>query len=304
MEEYFRGKTQRFIQGSVLVSMNVLAICGNIFVCWVVYRKRRNLSVLHLFVLALALSDLTVTVTCFPFCIQAFLENRWVHGYKMCQFNGFVLYFWGGISAPILALTAVNRYFRVIKSNIYRSYFTKKSSFIMILAVWVLTLIDGLLSTFVGPVVYEYDPRYIFCIGTFTSKTQEKAIGISLHLLHVFIPFLIIVFCYTKVLFSIRRHNANVMPSLHAGHGPQQLAVNAWEMRVTRLLLVVVTGFLICWIPVMIIGVLAHSSYFKLHDFAFELYVMFAFASAVVNPFIYGIMNREFRQEFLGIFQC
>ena len=60
----------------------------------------------------------------------------------------------------------------------------------MILAVWVLTLFDGLLSTFVRPVVYECDPRYIFGIGAFTSKTKQKAIGISLHLLHVFCLFL------------------------------------------------------------------------------------------------------------------
>lgn len=303
MEEYVRSKTHKSIEGVLLISMNILAICGNIFVCWAVYRRRKNLSVPYLYVLALAISDLTVAVTCFPFCVQAFMEDRWTHSHELCQFNGFVIYFWAGISVPTLALTALNRYFRVVKTHIYRKFFTIKSSIIMISIVWVSTLFDGLVSTFVGPVIYKYNPRYIFCIGTFTSKAHERAIGLSLHLIHVFIPLLIIVFCYSRVFFTIRRHNANVTPSLHAGHG-QQHAVNAWEMRVTRLLFFVVVGFVLCWIPVIIIGLLAHSSTVDLPDFAYELYTVFAFASAVINPLIYGVVNREFRREFLGFFQC
>ena len=219
------------------------------------------------------------------------MSNKWLHH----------LLLGGNFCSNACALTAVNRYFRVVKTRIYRSYFTIKSSLIMISVVWALTLFDGGLSTFVGPVIYKYNPRYIFCIGTFASKVHEKAIGLSLHLIHVFIPLLIIVFCYSKVFFTIRRHNANVMPSLHAGHG-QQLAINAWEMRVTRLLFFVVVGFVLCWIPVITIGLLAHSSSFKLPDFAYELYTFFAFASAVINPFIYGVVNREFRRELVQIF--
>lgn len=304
MEEYSRNTTHKTIGGSILITMNVLAICGNIFVCWAIYRKqkRKTLNIPYLYVLALAISDLTVAVLCFPFCVQAFLEDGWIHGHEMCQFNGFLIYYWAGISVPTLALTAVNRYFRVVRTHKYRNYFTIKSSLLMISAVWVLTLFDGFLSTFVGPVMYNYNPRHFFCIGTFSSKKNEIAIGVSLHLMHVFIPLIVIVFCYTKVFVSIRRHNANVMPSFHACR--RQLANNAMEMRVTRLLFFVVLGFFICWIPVITIGLLTHTSAVKLPDFAFELYTFMAFASAVINPFIYGVGNRDFRREFVGIFQC
>lgn len=303
MEEYSRGKVLKSVKGSILVLMNAIAICGNIFVCWAIYRKRKTFSVLYLYILALAISDLTVAITCFPFCIEAFLADRWLHGHAMCQFIGFTIYYWAGISVPTLALTAVNRYFRVVKTHIYQNFFTIMSSVKMILTVWALTLFDGLISTFVGPVIYKYNPRYFFCIGTFVSKVHERAIGLSLHLIHVFIPLLTILFCYSNVFFAIRRHKTNVMPSLHAGNG-QQLAVNAWEMRVTRLLFLVVVGFLLCWIPVIIIGLLAHSSSLKLPDSAYELYTFFAFASAVINPIIYGVANRGFRREFIGIFRC
>ena len=303
MEEYSRSTTHKSIQGSILVLMNFLAICGNIFVCLVVYRKRKALIVPYLYVLALAMSDLMVAILCFPFCVQAFLEDGWIHGYYMCQFNGFLVYYWGGISVPTLALTAVNRYFRVVKTQIYRNYFTIKSSLIMVLAVWVLTLFDGFLSTFVGPVIYKYDPRFFFCAGTFASKKHERAIGVSLHLIHVFIPLITIVFCYVNVFRSVRRHNAAVMPSLRAEQF-QQLTVNAWELRVTKLLFFVVLGFFLCWIPVIIIGILSHSSAVVLPDFAYELYTFLALASTVINPFIYGVANREFRREFLGIFKC
>ena len=303
MDAYSRSTAHKSIQGSILVLMNVLAICGNIFVCWAVYRKRKTLTVPYLYVLALAVSDLMVAICCFPFCIQAFFEDGWIHGHDLCQFNGFVIYYWAGISVPTLALTAVNRYFRVVKAQIYSNYFTIKSSVLMVLAVWVLTIFDGFLSTFVGPVIYEYDPRFFFCIGTFSSKKHERAIGISLHLIHVFIPLIIIVFCYGSVFKSVRQHNTNVVPSLQAEQF-QQLALNAWEMRVTMLLFSVVLAFFLCWIPVIIIGLLAHSSVVTLPDFAYELYTLLAFTSTVINPFIYGVANRDFRREFLAIFHC
>ena len=303
MDEYSRSTTHKSIQGCILVIMNIVAICGNIFVCCAVYRKRKALPVPYLYVLALAVSDLMVAICCFPFCIQAFLEDGWILGHDLCQFNGFLIYYWGGISGPMLALTAVNRYFRVVKAQIYPNYFTIKSSTFMILAVWMFTLFDGFLSTFVGPVIYKYDPRFFFCIGTFSSKNHERVIGISLHLIHVVIPLIVIVFCYGSVFKSVRQHHTNVVPSLHAEQF-QQLAVNAWEMRVTMLLFSVVLGFFLCWIPVIIIGLLAHSSVVKLPDFAYELYTLLAFTSTVINPFIYGLANRDFRREFLTIFQC
>ena len=303
MDEYSRSTIHKSIQGCILVIMNALAICGNIFVCWAVYRKRKNLIVPYLYVLALAVSDLMVAICCFPFCIQAFLEDGWIHGSDLCQFNGFLIYYWGGISAPMLALTAVNRYFRMVKAHIYPNYFTIKSSVFMIVAVWVFTIFDGFLSTFVGPVIYEYDPRFFFCTGTFSSKTHERVIGISLHLIHVFIPLIIIIYCYVSVFKTVRQHNANVGPSLRAGQ-QRQVAMNAWELRVTKLLFLVVLGFFVCWIPVIIIGLLDHSSTVKLPDFAPEVYSLLALTSAVVNPLIYGVANTEFRREFLGSFQC
>ena len=302
MTEFKRSGILKSIQLSILLLMDVLAICGNIFVCWAVYRKRKALAIPHLFVLALATSDLSVAVLCYPFCIRAFVEDRWIYSFELCQFTGFVIYFWAGISVPTLALTAVNRYFRIVRSRSYRTYFTLKSSVTMITSIWLLTVFDGFLSTFVGPVIYEYNPNYFFCIGTFTSKTKEKAIGISLHIIHVFLPLLLIVFCYSRVFCFLRCHAAKVMHTLRAGQ-IHRFALNAREMYVTRLLFFVVVGFLVCWIPVIVIGIIAHSSK-KLPTFAYEMYTFLAFASSVINPFIYGVVNREFRREFLRILWC
>ena len=303
MEVYSRSTTHKSIQGFFLVSIDFLAISGNIIVCWVVFRKRKTLRVPYLYVFALAVSDLTVAICCFPLCIQAFFENVWAHGHILCQFTGFLIYFWAGISVPTLALTAVNRYFRVVKTQIYRNYFSVKSSLFLIMSVWVFTLCDGFLSTFVGPVIYQYDSRFFFCIGTFASKKHRLIIGVLLHLVHVFIPLVVIVACYASVFKTIRTHNANITPSFQAWRNQPLAAMNAWEIRVTRLLFLVILGFFVCWIPVIIIGILSHSSVANLPAFAYELYTVLAMTSTVINPFVYGLGNREFRREFIGIFK-
>ena len=111
------------------------------------------------------------------------------------------------------------------------------------------------------------------------------------------------------VVFVVGLWSAGIMERIY-GHDPSQVTIDEVAGQWIALLLLpagwfsVVLGFFLCWIPVIIIGLLAHSSVVKLPDFAYELYTLLAFTSTVINPFIYGVANRDFRREFLTIFHC
>ena len=83
------------------------------------------------------------------------------------------------------------------------------------------------------------------------------------------------------------------------------------EARVTKMLLIVVLAFFICWTPFVVASVLYSfelaSSKFQLLTFG----IMCGCLNSVINPIIYGAMNRNFRNAFKsmygsvkGLFSC
>nr|AWO67322.1 GPCR16 [Clytia hemisphaerica] len=70
------------------------------------------------------------------------------------------------------------------------------------------------------------------------------------------------------------------------------------EVKVTKMLLIVVCGFFLCWTPFLVAGVLyafnAVPSDLKL----LTIGIYFACLNSCLNPFIYGVMNTNFRYAF------
>ena len=124
--------------------------------------------------------------------------------------------------------------------------------------------------------------------------------------MYVAIPLLIIITCYTKVFITVRKHNLNFQSRFRAIRNQPKLSTNCTlsvgEVNVTYMLLAVVVGFLICWIPVLVIDLIDFiNGDWKLERQVYVSKICFAFASTSLNPVIYGIMNRSFRAEYLRI---
>ena len=66
----------------------------------------------------------------------------------------------------------------------------------------------------------------------------------------------------------------------------------------------VVIAFYVCWTPLAIASILyafnLQPSEFGLLTFAFVI----ASTNGVINPLIYGVMNKKFRRAYKTIFKC
>ena len=73
-------------------------------------------------------------------------------------------------------------------------------------------------------------------------------------------------------------------------------------------LLLVATIFAICWLPLNVLNIVVdfsaktYEEYLPLFDTLFVATHLFAMSSAVANPFLYGLLNENFRNEFRDIF--
>ena len=77
-----------------------------------------------------------------------------------------------------------------------------------------------------------------------------------------------------------------------------QSAQRREDIRLTKMMLTIFLCFLVCFLPLMLVNVADDAVEFPfLHILASVL----AWASAVVNPFIYAFKNRQYQQAFIKV---
>ena len=81
----------------------------------------------------------------------------------------------------------------------------------------------------------------------------------------------------------------------HLVNGPN--TVNIKKIKVARTLFVIVVFFSLCWAPVLLIDIV--DTILGRWTFPREAYVAYTFLaniSRALNPFIYGVLNKNFRR--------
>jgi len=79
--------------------------------------------------------------------------------------------------------------------------------------------------------------------------------------------------------------------------------LNVEEVKITKVLFASVLGFILCWGPIAIIDQVDSYTGQKvvIPRQVFLLYIYLGFGSCSINPFIYGVMNKAFRSEFVKV---
>ena len=112
---------------------------------------------------------------------------------------------------------------------------------------------------------------------------------------------IIIITCFTSVFMAVRKYSFRICSRSQPKPSIDE-CLSVDEQHITYTLLVVVCGFMVCWTPVVVIDMIDFiNADWKLKRQVYVSYTCFAFASASLNPVIYGIMDRSFRAEYARI---
>ena len=284
---------------SVILALSaILALLGNSLVCLAFYRNIRLRTITNVYVLSLAVADITAAAFVLPFSTIASGYKAWPFNFAFCQFSGLAAYSWGTMSINILALTAVNRYICIVKPGLYPTLFTKKKTLFSILFVLLLTLTALLTATLATPISFQWYPLGLAIEVTgleVRAGVSKSSIGL------VGLVMLLIIFCYGRVYRTIKRHNSVVSPSLQETTSP--VRVSPHEIQASRVLLAAVIGFGVCWIPLTVVRFHKACVRCSLPSYWWSFSTLFAYFSSWINPVIYGVMNRAMRKEFLKLLQ-
>ena len=300
-----RSTVVQIVESLFLFLINFASFFGNLLLGIAVMRNptlRRTVP--NMYIITLAVSDFLLSLVGIPLSLAALIVGKWPFNNFICQIQGFWILFMEAASLQTLAVTAVNRYVRVVRSrSLYQKLFNFKTAKVTIVVMWFMALFAPLPYAFAGH-EYIFHTAKVFCAHN--PASLNDGYGAYLVLVFVAVPLIIILICYTKVFLRVRKHNLGfryrnqMRAPFPASTSENSLSVE--EVNVTYVLLVVVLGFLTCWTPVLVIDLIDFiNADWKLKREVYVSYTCFGFASTSLNPIIYGIMNRSFRAEYLRI---
>ena len=296
-----RGTETVVVETFLCVVIDVLALCGNTFVCLAVLRNARLRSATSMFIVALSVSDIMTALLCVPITAALLVDDGWIPNSFLCKLQGYALHNFSMISVVTMALTAVNRFVRVKKPARYGQLFTKRKSIFLLAAAWLAVILFyvGVLAS--GSTSVRYEADYSTCaIAHVMPLIVFESMTISLSLL-------VITLSYFKVFDTIRQHQASVAASLAATSNLGASAtITVEEIKISKVLFATVLGFGLCWVPSMLIITLDRTVDGPLNPTrrVTLLGTFLAFLSCAINPVIYGVMNRAFRAEYKRIILC
>lgn len=268
---------------------------GNILTLYVVFRNPHLRTTPNMFVTSLALVDLLMGTTAIFLGELVLINSGWEYSRGTCLFQAFMTIFTVTTAMNTIVLTAVNRYYKIVKNHSYHRVFTKNRTFLMILGVW----FGGLLVPV--PLMHSniivFIPSKIIC---FVDVRTEWRVYLAVFLnIYIVCPVVVVSYCYLKIFRTVSNHQSNTSQSI------QGRASNIQEIKITRMMFVIVLCFTICWTPCYVTNMFdCFKATFILPRAAYIIHSFAGASSSAMNPILYGLMNPIFRREYVKVLRC
>ena len=263
------------------------AFLGNSLLLAALYKKPRLKSSTVLFIAALAVTDLLNA--CIPGLLffSSLAIGKLPFGKFGCQISGFFLHFLTYASMSTMTLTAINRFFCVLKPRVYKCAFTHQRSVIYIASLWMFVAVVVIIPIAAEWSTFSFNPMMASCAMKFAKPEVELGYTTFIVVFFVVVCFSTTTFCYLSVSRSIHQHNANVIVSL-----------SVQEIRLTRALFVLVFTFAALWIPAFFAIVLMRLVFRASVPRGVALLIPYLISmSSALNPWIYGVMSPAVRDK-------
>ena len=294
-----RSTVLKAVEFTVLLAMNIMALSGNVLICIVVYRRSTLRTIANMFIVALAITDILMALLPMPLSLAALLVNDWPFGEVVCQFQGFIIYLLAFQSLQLITLTAVNRNIHVMRSALHKRVFTPKKTWLMIsFTVAFSAVVIGALMTGL-PTYFAFHPGKVFCSVVMPSLECGFIFTGVFGFFFVVLPICVIGICYVRILRAIRMHRKEYRSA--QGEHDSDSVLSREAIKLSRIVLVIVLGFAICWIPCVIIDTVdtMQASYHPRQ--VYLLYTYLGYGSSMINPWIYGGLNKQVRREIVSL---
>lgn len=281
----------RFLRIALMCVLVVLTLVGNSLVLACIRKINEMKSVTGMFLANLAISDLGVGMICLPIAIAASVDETLLTRRSICNMDGFSLVLFFITSIQTLCAIGVQKYIAVVYAM--RVTITRKRALLIIASIWILSIV---LAS--GPLLGW--SRYVYILGRHQCSTPAPDDSLTLsHMLMLLsfgyiIPVFTMLFCYSRLYCTTRSHLRRLRVTAIAD------SVTMTESDLINTLVLVLLTFILCWLPFVVYisyGITKRPIPYYLPTIAF----LFGYGNSTLNPIIYGIRHKSFRNAFREI---
>lgn len=288
-EDFYQEKdASKIIIPSIYALVCCVGLTGNAMVIYVILKYAKMKTATNIYILNLAIAD-ELFMFSVPFLATSAAVRHWPFGSLMCRLvlsvDGINMF----TSIFCLTVLSVDRYIAVvhpIKAARYRRPTVAK---VVNVCVWGLSLIVILPIIIFADTVPAQDGG-MDCNFLWPEAAWSEAFVVYTFLLGFLLPVGAICLCYCLMVARMR------VVGLKAGWLQRRRS----EKKITRMVLLVVAVFVLCWMPFYIVQLV--SVFHRPPDpIVTQLFVILSYANSGANPILYGFVSDNFRRSFQRI---
>ncbi|XP_053723221.1 green-sensitive opsin-like [Synchiropus splendidus] len=241
----------------------------------------------------LAVAGLIMCAFGFTITITSAVNGYFILGATACAVEGFMATLGGEVALWSLVVLAVERYIVVCKP-MGSFKFTGTHAAVGVLFTWIMAFACAAPPLFGWS---RYLPEGMQCscgpdYYTLAPGFNNESYVIYMFVVHFFVPVFLIFFTYGSLVMTVKAAAAQQQDSA---------STQKAEKEVTRMCVLMVFGFLVAWVPYATFAgwiFMNKGAYFSALTAAIPAF--FAKSSALYNPVIYVLLNKQFRNCMLS----
>uniref|UniRef100_A0A4W5QIN6 Opioid receptor delta 1 n=1 Tax=Hucho hucho TaxID=62062 RepID=A0A4W5QIN6_9TELE len=270
----------------------VVGLLGNVLVMYGVVRYTKMKTSTNIYIFNLALADTLATST-LPFQSAKYLMGTWAFGEVLCKVVIAIDYYNMFTSIFTLTMMSVDRYIAVCHPVRALEFRTPAKGKIINVLIWVLSSAIGM-PIMVMAVTKTTDSGQTMCTLKFPDPDWywDTVTKICVFIFAFIIPVMVITICYGLMILRLR--------SVRLLSGSKEKDRNM--RRITRMVLVIVASFIICWTPIHIFIIIktlveinSRNPYVKA---SWHLCIALGYMNSSLNPVLYAFLDENFKRCF------
>ena len=269
----------------------LLGLIGNIFVLIIVLQRGTRKTINVIFVTCLARADLVLVCsnsltfileqfkTIIPCSLQAFTVTIVTTGYN----------------AGLFTITSMAIHRCYVITHPWRPKLKRRKALIWVSLVWLIAF------TLAIPIMIVKKPaKNGNCREVWPSKSLSQAYTTTLMSVQFFIPLVITAICYIKIWLFLRRRPVIPQRRLRTGESTTREETTGESVVILKTVAVIVVLFLVLSLPLQVAWMLFDFKHISFDELWFASTLLTRMHSCV-NPIVYGIMNKQYRQSYIEL---
>ncbi|XP_059500944.1 prostaglandin E2 receptor EP4 subtype-like [Stegostoma tigrinum] len=297
--------------------MFVFGVAGNLIAIVVLCksRKEQKETTFYTLVCGLAVTDLLGTCLVSPITIITYIIGNWPGDSALCEYDSFVLLFFGTSGLSIICAMSIERYLAINHAYFYNHFVDKRLAGVTLFAIYLANTLFCALPNFgLGKTVQQFPNTWCFIDW----QTEEPLHAVYSYMYAGFSSFLILVtvICNVLVCVALIHMHRQFMRRTSLGHDPRLRELRrrrsfrrmaGAEIQMVILLIATSAVVLVCSIPLVVrvfINQLYRPAVTRDNSNPDLMAIRIASVNPILDPWIYILLRKTVLTKLLEKVKC